>query len=49
MQQETLSVVHRRTLVLAGLGVVDYVALPSLSEAAVSGFRFPEPEFRKDT
>ena len=32
MQQETLSVVHRRTLVLAGLGVVDYVTLPSLSE-----------------
>ncbi len=32
MQQETLSVVHRRTLVLAGLGVVDYVALTSLSE-----------------
>ena len=33
MQQETLSVVRRRTLVLAGLGVVDYVALPSLSES----------------
>ena len=32
MQQETLSVVHRRTLVLAGLGVVDYVTLASLSE-----------------
>ena len=32
MQQETLSVVHRHTLVLAGLGVVDYVALPTLSE-----------------
>ena len=32
MQQETLSVVHRRTLVLAGLGVVDYVTLRSLSE-----------------
>ena len=31
MQQETLSVVHRRTLVLAGLGVVDYVALPGFS------------------
>ena len=29
MQQETLSVVHRRTLVLAGLGVVDYVILRS--------------------
>ena len=29
MQQETLSVVHRRTLVLAGLGVVDYVTLRS--------------------
>ena len=32
MQQETLSVVHHRTLVLAGLGVVDYVALRSLSD-----------------
>ena len=32
MQQETLSVVHRHTLVLAGLGVVDYVTLRSLSE-----------------
>ena len=32
MQQETMSVVHHRTLVLAGLGVVDYVALPDLSE-----------------
>ena len=32
MQQETLSVVHRRTLVLAGLGVVDYVTLRNLSE-----------------
>ena len=32
MQQETLSVVHRRTLVLTGLGVVDYVPLPVLSE-----------------
>ena len=32
MQQETLSVVHRRTLVLAGLGVVDYVTLRDLSE-----------------
>ena len=32
MQQETLSVVHRRTLVLAGLGAVDYVALPTLSD-----------------
>ena len=32
MQQETLSVVRRRTLVLAGLGVVDYVTLPDLSE-----------------
>ena len=31
MQQETLSVVHRRTLVLAGLGVVDYVTLPGFS------------------
>ena len=31
MQQETLSVVHRHTLVLAGLGVVDCVALRSLS------------------
>ena len=28
MQQETLSVVHRRTLVLAGLGAVDCMALP---------------------
>ena len=34
MQQETLSVVHRRTLVLAGLGVVDYVTLRCLSENA---------------
>ena len=25
--EETLSVVHRRTLVLAGLGAVDYVPL----------------------
>ncbi len=32
MQQETLSVVHRRTLVLAGLGVVDYVTQPTLSD-----------------
>ncbi len=32
MQQETLSVVHRRTLVLAGLGAVDYVTLRSLSD-----------------
>ena len=32
MQQETLSVVRRHTLVLAGLGVVDYVTLPALSE-----------------
>ena len=32
MQQETLSVVRRRTLVLAGLGAVDYVTLPALSE-----------------
>ena len=27
-----LSVVHHRTLVLAGLGVVDCVTLPTLSE-----------------
>ena len=27
MRLETLSVVHRRTLVLAGLGAVDYVTL----------------------
>ena len=27
MAQETLRVVHRRTTVLAGLGVVDYVTL----------------------
>jgi hypothetical protein len=27
-----LSVVHHRTLVLAGLGVVDYVTLRTLSE-----------------
>ena len=32
MQQETLRVVRRRTLVLAGLGVADYVTLPTLSE-----------------
>ena len=32
MQQETLSVVHHRTLVLAGLDAVDYVTLRSLSE-----------------
>ena len=32
MMRETLRVVHRRTLVLAGLGAVDYVTLlfPSL-------------------
>jgi len=28
----TLRVVHRCTLVLAGLGAVDHVALPSLSD-----------------
>ena len=28
MMRETLSVVHRRTPVLAGLGVVDYMTLP---------------------
>ena len=28
MQQETLRVVRRRALVLAGLGVADYVTLP---------------------
>ncbi len=32
MQQETMSVVHHRTLVLAGLAAVDYAPLPSLSE-----------------
>ena len=32
MQRETLSVVHRRMLVLAGLGAVDYVTLEPLSE-----------------
>ena len=32
MQRETLSVVHRRVLVLAGLGAVDYVTLRPLSE-----------------
>ncbi len=32
MQQEMLRVVHHRTLVLAGLGVVDCVTLPTLSE-----------------
>ncbi len=32
MQQETLSVVRRRALVLAGLGVADYVTLAALSE-----------------
>ena len=33
MQQETLRVVHRHTLVLAGLGVVDYVTLRTLSDS----------------
>ena len=28
MMRERLRVVHHRTLVLAGLGVVDYVTLP---------------------
>ena len=38
MQQETLSVVHHRTLVLAGLGVVDYVTLlPPFPGAALDG------------
>ena len=37
MQQETLSVVHRRTLVLAGLGVVDYVPCRPFLNTAVSG------------
>ncbi len=32
MQQEMLSVVHHRTLVLAGLSAVDYVTLHTLSE-----------------
>ena len=32
MQRETLSVVHRGMLVLAGLGAVDYVTLEPLSE-----------------
>ena len=32
MMLETLSVVHHRMLVLAGLDVVDYVALATLSE-----------------
>ena len=32
MQQETLRVVRRRALVLAGLGVADCVTLPNLSE-----------------
>ena len=32
MRQETFSVVRRRTLVLAGLGVADYVTLAALSE-----------------
>jgi hypothetical protein len=32
MLREKLSVVHRRTLVLAGLGAVDYVTLPGLSD-----------------
>ena len=31
MQQETLSVVRRRMLVLAGLDAVDYTSLASLS------------------
>ena len=32
MQRETLSVVHRRMLVLAGLGAVDDATLEPLSE-----------------
>ena len=32
MQRETLSVVHRSMLVLAGLGAVDYATLEPLSE-----------------
>ena len=32
MKQETLRVVRRRMLVLAGLGAVDYVTLEPLSE-----------------
>ncbi len=32
MQQETMSAVHHRTLVLAGLVAVDCAALPILSE-----------------
>ncbi len=31
MMRETLRVVRRRTLALAGLGAVDYVTLPSPS------------------
>ena len=34
MQQETLRVVHRRTLVLAGLSAVDYVTLRPFLNAA---------------
>ena len=39
MQQETLSVVRRRTLVLAGLGVADYVTLRGLSDSRSLRFR----------
>ena len=31
-KQDMLSVVHHRIMVLAGLGVVDYVALPPLPQ-----------------
>jgi len=33
MQQETLTVVHRRTLVLARRSAVDYVTLPPPSDS----------------
>ena len=35
MQQETMSAVRRRALVLAGLGVADCVTLPTLSEHGI--------------
>ena len=43
MQRETLSVVHRRMLVLAGLGAVDYVTLEPLSERRSLRRRYPTP------
>ena len=41
MQRETLSVVHRSILVLAGLGAVDYVTLEPLSERRSLRRKYP--------